>query len=104
MAATVDPRAGHRADLERYLRAVEPNELLAAAEGLALFERPVLVAWGAEDRLMPAEHGTRLAQLLPEGRLVSIADSGTLIPLDNPIAFADAIRKFVSEVAADGSR
>lgn len=90
-------------DLERYLRAVEPNELLTAADGLTRFARPVLVAWAVEDRLMPAEHGVRLAQLLPNGRLVSIADSGTLIPLDNPVAFADAIRSFVSEVAAGKS-
>ena len=34
-----------------------------------------------EDRVMPPEHGRRLAELLPHGRLVEIADSYTLIPL-----------------------
>jgi pimeloyl-ACP methyl ester carboxylesterase len=40
--------------------------------------------WAEEDRMMPIEHGPRLAELLPQGRLVKIADSRTLIPEDQP--------------------
>jgi pimeloyl-ACP methyl ester carboxylesterase len=43
---------------------------------------------------MPPEHGRRLAELLPQGRLVEIADSYTLIPLDQPEPLAEAIRTF----------
>jgi pimeloyl-ACP methyl ester carboxylesterase len=46
---------------------------------------------------MPAEHGRRLAELLPHGRLVEIPDSYTLVPLDQPVALAQAIREFVRE-------
>ena len=43
---------------------------------------------------MPPEHGRRLAELLPHGRLVEIADSYTLIPLDQPAQLAAAISGF----------
>jgi len=43
---------------------------------------------------MPPEHGRRLAELLPHGRLLEIADSYTLIPLDQPARLAHAIREF----------
>ena len=44
---------------------------------------------------MPPEHGARLAALLPESRLVEVADSYTLIPLDQPARLAEIIREFV---------
>jgi pimeloyl-ACP methyl ester carboxylesterase len=56
----------------------------------------VLVVWASEDRVMPPEHGARLAALLPEARLVEVADSYTLIPLDQPARLAALIRDFTS--------
>ena len=41
---------------------------------------------------MPPEHGRRLADLFPQGRLVEIPDSYTLIPLDQPARLAEAMR------------
>jgi pimeloyl-ACP methyl ester carboxylesterase len=46
------------------------------------------------DRVMPRAHGLRLAELLPQGRLVEVADSHTLIPLDQPASFAQLVREF----------
>jgi pimeloyl-ACP methyl ester carboxylesterase len=43
---------------------------------------------------MPAEHGRRLADLLPKGQLRTIEDSYTLIPLDQPARLARLIREF----------
>ena len=43
---------------------------------------------------MPPEHGRRLIEQLPQGRLVEISDSATLVPLDQPVALAEAIRAF----------
>jgi pimeloyl-ACP methyl ester carboxylesterase len=93
-----------RRDLAKYAggaRQARP-ELLAATEALAAFQRPALVAWAAEDRVMPPEHGRRLAELLPDARLVEIADSYTLIPEDQPAELARAIRQFVRETAPVG--
>jgi pimeloyl-ACP methyl ester carboxylesterase len=86
-----------RRDLLKYIRGVDGTELPTAAEALRDFDRPALVVWAAEDRVMPPEHGRRLARMLPRGRLVEIADSYTLIPEDQPGRLAGAIRQFVRE-------
>jgi pimeloyl-ACP methyl ester carboxylesterase len=41
------------------------RDLLAATPSLRTFERPVLVVWASEDRVMPLEHGRRLAAEFP---------------------------------------
>jgi pimeloyl-ACP methyl ester carboxylesterase len=46
---------------------------------------------------MPAEHGRKLAKLLPRGRLVEIADSYALVPLDQPAQLGTLIREFAGE-------
>lgn len=73
------------------------RELQAATEQLARFERPALVAWASEDRVMPPDHGRGIAELLPKSRLVEIPDSYTLIPLDQPSRLALLIRQFINE-------
>lgn len=78
--------------------------LLAWSEQLAAFDRPVLVVWAAQDRLMPREHGPRLAQLYPKGRLVQIAESSTLVPEDQPEQLAAAITDFLTETGAQPVR
>lgn len=86
-----------RRDTVRVLRgiAAEPGLLEQAAAWLPDFTRPALVVWATQDRVMPPEHGRRLAGLLPNARLVEIADSYTLIPLDQPAALARELREFV---------
>jgi pimeloyl-ACP methyl ester carboxylesterase len=85
-----------RRDTVRMLRAAaaDADLLLATSEHLPGFDRPALVVWAREDRVMPPDHGRRLAELLPQGRLVSIDDSYTLIPLDQPERLAQVIREF----------
>ena len=70
--------------------------MAAATESLANFERPVLVVWDSEGRMMPNDHGRKLAADFSDGRLVEIDDSYTLIPIDSPIRLAAEIRKFGS--------
>ncbi|WP_406408132.1 alpha/beta hydrolase [Streptomyces halstedii] len=85
-----------RRDLRAYVLGVPPEDvLLGWAEALRTFDRPALVVWAAEDRVMPPAHGRRLAELLPQGRLVEIADSYTLIPEDRPERLCEAVRGFV---------
>ena len=95
-----------RRDTVRVLRAAaeDPNLLNDAAAKLARFDRPTLVAWAQRDRVMPPEHGRRLAELLPDARLVEIEDSYTLIPLDQPVRLAAEIRRFLDETAAQPDR
>ena len=88
---------GVRRDLSKYVHTLDKGDLLVAAEGLRSFDRPALVIWAKEDRVNPREHGRRFAELLPHGRLIEIADSYTLIPLDQPGELARAIRQFVRD-------
>jgi pimeloyl-ACP methyl ester carboxylesterase len=89
-----------RRDTARMLRAVfaDKHLLLRTAEALPAFDRPALVVWAAGDRVMPPEHGRRLATLLPNARLLEIPDSYTLIPLDQPAQLAEVIREFTSSI------
>jgi pimeloyl-ACP methyl ester carboxylesterase len=72
------------------------RDLLAATAALASFEGPVLVAWDTEGKMMPNEHGRRLAAAFPNGRLVEIADAYTLVPLDQPALLSSHIREFLA--------
>ncbi len=85
-----------RRDTVRVLRSVAAGrDLLTDAAGrLADFDRPALVVWARADRVMPPEHGRRLAALLPHGQLIEVDDSYTLIPLDQPTRFAQLVREF----------
>ena len=87
-----------RRDLRKYVLSAAQGrrDLLAAADALRDFDRPALVAWASEDRLMPREHGRRLAELLPQGTLVEIADSYTLIPEDQPATLAAHLRELLA--------
>jgi pimeloyl-ACP methyl ester carboxylesterase len=89
---------GIRRDAVRTLRAAgaDTRLLVSAAECLPGFDRPALVVWAREDRVMPPEHGRRLAELLPDARLAEIEDSYTLIPLDQPARLGQVIREFTS--------
>jgi pimeloyl-ACP methyl ester carboxylesterase len=91
-----------RRDTVTVLRSIraEPGVLIEAAERLGNFPGRALVVWATEDRVMPLEHGWRLAELLPRARLVEIGDSYTLIPLDQPGRLAQSIREFT--LALDG--
>jgi pimeloyl-ACP methyl ester carboxylesterase len=94
-----------RRDLRKYAgqaRKVGRPALIAASDALPTFDRPVLVVWAKEDRVMPPEHGRRLAEAFPQGRLVEISDSYTLIPEDQPQELAMAIRDFVRASEASG--
>jgi pimeloyl-ACP methyl ester carboxylesterase len=94
-----------RRDAVRALRAVmaDHNILNEAAPDLARFDRPVLVVWAKGDRVMPPEHGRRLAELIPGARLVEVDDSYTLVPLDQPDRLATLIRSFGREGQAGAS-
>ena len=89
-----------RRDLRKYAGTLDRSVLTEAAEGLRRWDRPALVVWAAEDRVMPPRHGRALAELLPQGRLVELEDSFTLIPLDQPRALAREIAAFVPQMAA----
>ena len=84
-----------RRDLRKHAASVPMGGDRNWSAGLAGFDRPALVVWAPEDDMMPPDHGRRLASMLPEGRLVEIADSYTLIQEDQPIELAYCLRSFL---------
>lgn len=72
------------------------HDLRAATPKLSSFDRPVLVVWDVEGKMMPNDHGRRLAEAFPDSRLVELSDCYTLIPEDQPVELAAAIKSFVS--------
>lgn len=93
--ATAD--AAVRRDLRAFARSTPPrDELLQMAEDLRSFTRPVLVVWASEDKMMPREHGPRLAELFDDATLVEVDDSYTLLPEDQPARLAAELRSFVA--------
>jgi pimeloyl-ACP methyl ester carboxylesterase len=89
--------AGVRRDLRKYVRSARRGQMMEVCERLRSFRAPALVVWTPEDRVQRPEHGRRLAELLPDARLLEIRDSYTLIMRDQPLAFARAVRDFVRE-------
>jgi pimeloyl-ACP methyl ester carboxylesterase len=86
-----------RQDLRSYCLSVPLGRIWSA--GLASFDKPALVVWAPEDQMMPPEHGRRLAELLPHGRLIEVTDSYTVVPLDQPAQLADAVGAFITSTA-----
>jgi pimeloyl-ACP methyl ester carboxylesterase len=89
-------RAEIRRDLRKYVGDVRQGkrEIRAATATLGSFERPVLVVWDSEGKMMPNEEGRRLAAAFPDARLVELPDCYTLIPIDQPQRLAEEIRAF----------
>ena len=85
-----------RRDTRRYVRDVRRGrrEMRAATPKLRSFERPVLVVWDEEGTMMPNGEGRRLAESFPNSTYVELSDCYTLIPIDQPVALADEIKKF----------
>ena len=87
-----------RRDVAKYVRTSDYTGLDQAAAGLAHFDRPTLVLWAAEDRVMPPEHGRRLAAIIPDARHLELDDTYTLMPIDQPDAVADQISSFAQSL------
>jgi pimeloyl-ACP methyl ester carboxylesterase len=90
--------AGARRDVTKVLRGVDKRHTLEAAERLRSFDRPVLIAWAAEDRFFPLADAQRLAAILPNARLVTLQDSYSFVPEDQPEELARLIVEFLADL------
>ncbi|UYM03695.1 alpha/beta fold hydrolase [Solicola gregarius] len=87
-----------RRDVRKYGGHPPPKaELIAATERLADFAGPTLVVWAPEGKMMPPEHGPRLAELIPDSRYVEIADAHTMVNEDQPDEFTRHLREFLRD-------
>lgn len=93
--------AGVRRDLRSFVTKVHRRHTLAAADALPAFAKPVLLAWATDDRVFPLAFGKRLAEVLPNARLVEVADSYTFVPEDQPAVLAELITEFIGRRTSD---
>jgi pimeloyl-ACP methyl ester carboxylesterase len=81
-------------DLRRLTVALDSAVTLDAAARLGGFDRPALIAWAPGDRLFPLSYAERLAAVLPDARLETIADSRTFSMIDQPDRLAELVGEF----------
>jgi pimeloyl-ACP methyl ester carboxylesterase len=94
-----------RRDLKKYARShVDGPRLVADTEALRHFAGDALVLWAPENKVMPPEHGRRLAALLPRGRLVELPGVAVLAMLDDPEAVARELGGFLTEQSPTDSQ
>lgn len=86
-----------RRDALKVLRGISSRQTIEAAERLRSFEAPTLIAWAPEDRFFKLRYAERLAAEIPNARLVTIEDSLTFMPEDQPQRLAEAIAGFIRE-------
>jgi pimeloyl-ACP methyl ester carboxylesterase len=92
---------GIRHDLHKVLTGMDARHTLAAASANLDFPRPVLIAWGDDDRAFPRRLGERLAHDLPISELVTLPDCGAFAALDQPQLLADLIDRHVGSSSND---
>jgi pimeloyl-ACP methyl ester carboxylesterase len=83
---------GVRRDTAKFLRGVDPAELVEISTRMGRFTKPVLALWGGADALFPISLAHRLQNAFPNSRLVEIPDGRLFFPLDEPQLVADEIQ------------
>src|SRR5262245_21052642 len=87
---------GVRHDLRAYCHSrFDAADLIRDTEALANFGGDALVLWSPDNKVMPPEHGHRLAALLPRGRYAEIPGAYVLSMLDEPEAVAREMGRFL---------
>jgi pimeloyl-ACP methyl ester carboxylesterase len=90
-------------DLIAAMAGFRPQLLLDAAAVIPGFDRPVLLVWGDSCDFFPVAQAQRLASDFPSATLVPVPGAKTWVPVDNPVAVADAILGFVPAPAGGPS-
>ncbi|HEX6526128.1 MAG TPA: alpha/beta hydrolase [Streptosporangiaceae bacterium] len=85
--------AGNRAALQAYTMQGMTDPSLPRQ--LSSVRVPVLVVWGAADRIYPPQHGEAFAKAVPGARLVVLDKAGHLPQLEAPSALLAAVLDFV---------
>lgn len=84
-------------DTSAYCRSrFDGAELIRKTEALARFTGDVLVLWSPDNRVMPPEHGRRLAKLIPRARYAEVPNSYVLSMIDQPATLAAELAHFLA--------
>ena len=86
-------REGNRRALARRFEQYRPGE---RAERIPTLRLPVLILWGARDRLIPLENGRHFNADIPGSRLQVFEDLGHVPQEEDPQHTAEAVARFVA--------
>lgn len=89
--------AGVRRDLVAYARTpMDKKQLIRDTEALERFKGDALVLWAPENKVMPSDHGRKLAALFPHATYAEVSDAYVLCMLDQPEVVAEKIGDFLT--------
>ncbi|HZD64709.1 MAG TPA: alpha/beta hydrolase [Acidimicrobiales bacterium] len=88
-----------RRDLAKMLRHIDRRYTLKVVDRLQRCDRPVLLAWAAEDKLFPLSLAERMVAQVPSAWLVPVSGSRTFVPEDQPDTLAELVADFVAGLA-----
>jgi pimeloyl-ACP methyl ester carboxylesterase len=74
---------------ERYTREIEPR--------YGEIRTPTLVLWGEQDGWLAPDFGRRLAEAIPDARLLAVPNAGHFLPEDQPRSVAETLASLYSE-------
>ena len=94
---------GIRRDLKKVTIGMNKRYTLEAAQALPHFEKPVLLAWGTDDRAFRIAEAHRLATVLPDATVVPVENARTFVAEDQPDVLAKAILEFLGRAGVGAS-
>jgi pimeloyl-ACP methyl ester carboxylesterase len=69
----------------------------ASDDLLPQLKMPVLIVWGAEDRIMPLHQGEKMHSLVPQSQLEIFPDCGHLSPMQCASQVGPKVVEFVKQ-------
>ena len=70
------------------------------SDDLSALDKPVLIVWGAADRVIPLSHAVDAARKLPDATLIVLDGAGHVPQVERAAEMARAIRRFVTSLNA----
>ncbi len=84
---------GVRRDFAKFLRAVDPKDLLDVSTRFGTFAKPVRLVWGDADPFFPFAFGEKLAAAFPNATITPVPGASTFVPMEFPEQVATAVAK-----------
>lgn len=85
---------------EAYVQSIEEFTLPDPTPLLHSIAAPTLILWGAEDNVMPVEHGRRIAEDIPDAKLIIYDGVGHVAQEEVPERSLQDLRAFLTDAEA----
>lgn len=97
----VDLRLANRQPYYAWKRQFMAGMNFDAADRAHLIKAPTLVITGTEDRVVPPERSTRLAEEIPDSRFITLEGTGHLLFIEKAEEFNKIILSFLQQLSKD---